>query len=78
MFKGIMCNCPLVAELKERGREIYKGELTYCGHCPRIYEPIAGKFGFKIFFDIEYDETGGCTGRCRWISFKDDAKYAML
>ncbi|NJD02894.1 MAG: hypothetical protein FIA99_09960 [Ruminiclostridium sp.] len=69
IFKGIMNVCPSVGELKERGRDIYHGKLTYCDHCTYLYVPIADENGYNMTWDIEYDMEGGCTGRCSWKSW---------
>jgi len=66
VFKGIMYKCPSVGELKERGRDLYKSELTYCDHCRFLYSPIAEDFGFNMSWFIEYDQSGYCVGKCKW------------
>jgi hypothetical protein len=72
IFKILMHKCPSVGELKERGREIYKGELSYCEHCPALYVPIAEESGFWMKFDIDYDEDGYCAGSCVLTAGKKD------
>jgi len=57
-----------VGELKERGKEPYKAELTYCEHCRFLYSPIAKDFGYDMSWFVEYDESGNCTGKCKWIA----------
>lgn len=69
VLSGVMHKCPSVGELLERGRELYKGSLNYCSHCQALYAPIANKYGYEMFFDVELDEAGGCVGRCRWTSY---------
>jgi len=68
-FKGTMHRCPSVGELKERGREIYHGGMTYCDHCPDLYSPIGREYGFNMSWDIDYDESGRCMGSCRWMAY---------
>lgn len=70
VLKGVMNRCPSVGELIERNRDVYHGELNYCNHCQALYGPIANKYGFEMEWDIDKDETGRCTGRCSWLSFK--------
>lgn len=70
VFSVTIQKCPSVGELVERGRVLYHGGLNYCSHCPALYVPIANKYGYEMFFDIEHDETGGCVGRCKLTSFK--------
>ena len=70
IFKGTMFRCPSVGELHVRGREVYHGGLTYCDHCRFLYAPIARECGFEMSWNIDFDESGKCTGSCSWISFK--------
>jgi hypothetical protein len=72
IFKIDMTRCPSVWELRERKREIYKGKLNYCDHCPALYPPIARGYGFKMITEIDYDDNGECAGSCRLISFRSE------
>jgi hypothetical protein len=65
VFSIVMHNCPSVAEVRSRGQEPYVGSITYCDHCEALYAPILAKHGFKMIFDIEYNEDGSCAGRCK-------------
>ena len=73
VFLGTMHECPSVKELRERGRKIYTGKLSYCDHCPALYKPVAKKYGFDMFFEIEFDENNNCVGRCKWGARKAEA-----
>lgn len=70
VFQIQMDKCPSVGELKERGREIYHGELSYCDHCDALYPPIAREYGYEMNTDIDYNESGVCAGICRITAYK--------
>ena len=65
LFLIDMARCPSVGEIWESGREPMIGSLTYCDHCPNLYMPIGEKHGFKMTYEIEYEDDGRCTGRCK-------------
>jgi hypothetical protein len=70
IFKIDMKVCPSIEELRAKKREIYKGKLTYCDHCPALYAPIAEHFDFKMDIKIDYCDDGECAGSCRLVSYK--------
>lgn len=69
-FRGVMHECPSVAEVRSRGQEPYVGSLTYCDHCEALYSPICAKYGIDLHFKPEYNNDGSCAGRCTWDARK--------
>ena len=70
VFQGRMFECPSIGELKERGRDVFNEGLTYCDHCRFLYCPVVEDYSFSMSWFIDYDESGRCTGKCRWSSKK--------
>lgn len=67
-FRIDMKQCPSVAEIKNRGFNVFH---RYCEHCPSLYNPVIMSNGFCIEWEIGM-ENDVPSGICRFVVRKED------